>query len=162
MSMTRSEKEASVKFLTDEFNNNDAFVVCDYKGLKVNELEALRVDAKENDIKVKVVKNNLASIALKNSNKEDLVLNDTNLMVWGSSAITIAKTVFRFKKDHENLAVKSGYFEGKTVDPSVIQEFSKLPDREELLGMLASVWMGPIRNFTIGLNQLKVKKETEN
>ena len=32
---------------------------------------------------------------------------------------------------------------------------------EELLGMLASVWMGPVRNFTIGLDALRKKKKEE-
>ncbi|MDQ1267943.1 MAG: large subunit ribosomal protein, partial [Campylobacterota bacterium] len=40
-----------------------------------------------------------------------------------------------------------------------VEAFAKLPGREELLGMLASVWMGPVRNFTIGLDALRKKRE---
>ena len=51
--------------------------------------------------------------------------------------------------------------DSEAADAAKVQAFAKLPGREELLGMLASVWMGPIRNFTIGLNALKEKVEAQ-
>ena len=49
----------------------------------------------------------------------------------------------------------------KPADEKKVRAFATLPGREELLGMLASVWMGPVRNFTIGLDALKRTKEED-
>ena len=46
--MTRQEKSEIINFLSVEFKNSLAVVVCDYKGLTHKELEVLRKDAREN------------------------------------------------------------------------------------------------------------------
>ena len=44
--MTRQEKSEIIDFLSAEFKNSLAVVVCDYKGLTHKKLENLRKDAK--------------------------------------------------------------------------------------------------------------------
>ena len=61
--MTRQEKSEIINFLSVEFKNSLAVVVCDYKGLTHKELEVLRKDARENGTKVQVVKNTLVAQA---------------------------------------------------------------------------------------------------
>ncbi len=146
--MTRSQKEEVVRYLTEEFKNATAIVDCDYKGMTVPEIESLRRVAKEKGLKVRVVKNTLALIALKNNGVEDFELKDTNLLVWGNDLVDLAKTVTDFAKDHKDrFKVKQGYFEGEVADAAKIEAYSKLPSKEELLGMLLSVWTAPLRNL---------------
>lgn len=57
------------------------------------------------------------------------------------------------------LVVKSGYFEGEIVDAKHIEAVSKLPSKEELIGMLLSVWTAPARYFVTGLDNLRKQKE---
>ncbi len=146
--MTRSQKEEVVQYLTEEFKNASAIVDCDYKGMTVPEIESLRRIAKEKGLKVRVVKNTLALIALRNNGVEDFELKDTNLLVWGDDLVDLAKTVTDFAKEHKDrFKIKQGYFEGEVADASKIEAYSKLPSKEELLGMLLSVWTAPIRNL---------------
>ncbi len=146
--MTRSQKEEVVQYLTEEFKNATAIVDCDYKGMTVPEIESLRRVAKEKGLKVRVVKNTLALIALRNNGVEDFELKDTNLLVWGSDLVDLAKTVTDFAKEHKDrFKIKQGYFEGEVADASKIEAYSKLPSKEELLGMLLSVWTAPLRNL---------------
>lgn len=159
--MTRTQKAEIIDSLTNEFKAANAVVMCDYKGLTVTALEGLRKLAREKDVKVQVVKNTLATIALKNADMSGVEIKDTNIFVWGEDAIAAAKTVATFAKDNEIFVIKNAYIDGEAADAAKVEAFSKLPGREELLGMLASVWMGPIRNFTIGLNALKEKNEAE-
>ena len=160
--MTRAEKEQLVAELTTAFSESNAIVVCDYKGTKCQELESVRLFAKENDTHVKVVKNTLATIALKNAGIEDLQLKDTNLIVWGEDQIATCKVADKAATDLKNtFSIKTGALEGKVVDLATIMAMAKLPSRDELIGMLLNVWQAPVRNFTIGLDALKKKKEEE-
>jgi len=159
--MTRSEKNVIVEALTNSFKEAGAVIACDFKGLTVVELEALRKLARNSDAKVQVVKNTLASIALNNAGVTGVELNENNIFIWGNDPIGASKAVFNFAKDNDKLIIKSGIIDGEIADAARVEAFAKLPGREELLGMLASVWMGPIRNFTIGLDALRIKKEAE-
>ncbi|MDD5405382.1 MAG: 50S ribosomal protein L10 [Sulfurovaceae bacterium] len=160
--MTKAEKQQLVAELTGEFKDASAIIVCDYKGMTVFELESIRKNAREIDAKVKVVKNTLASIALKNAEQEELELVNTNLVIWGSDQLATCKiadkaaTAFKDK-----FSVKSGLLEGKVADAATITAMAKLPGREELLGMLLNVWNGPARSIAIGLQALATKRAEE-
>jgi len=160
--MTKAEKQQLVAELTNEFKDASAIIVCDYKGMSVYELEAIRKNARENDAKVKVVKNTLASIALKNADQEELELVNTNLVIWGSDQLSTCKVADKAATAYkEKFSVKSGLLEGKAVDVATITAMAKLPGREELLGMLLNVWNGPARSITIGLQALATKRAEE-
>ena len=160
--MTRAEKEELVAQLTDAFKESNAIVVCDYKGMTCKELESVRHLAAENNAHVRVVKNTLASLALANAGIDDLQLKDTNLIVWGEDQISTCKVADKAATEFKGkFTMKSGALEGKTVDLATIMAMAKLPSRDELIGMLLNVWMAPVRNFTIGLDALRQKKEEE-
>lgn len=157
--MLKSKKAEVIEKLASSLENSTAVVVCDYKGLTVANLEDLRKAAKEKDTSVQVVKNTLATIALEKAGMTGLDLRDTNIFVWSDDVIAASKVASDFAKSNDKFVVKAGYLDKELADAAKINAFAKLPGREELLGMLASVWMGPIRNFTIGLDALKRQKE---
>ena len=160
--MTRTEKEELVAQLAAEFKDAAAIIVCDYKGMSVQELETVRSMAREEEVKVKVVKNTLAKLALSQAGCDVLELKDTNLVVWGDTQVLPCKIADKaagqFK---EKFKIKAGLLEGKEAEMDTIMALAKLPTRDELLGMLLNVWNAPITNFTIGLKALADKKEAE-
>ena len=158
--MTRAQKEQLVAALSTAFSESNAIVVCDYKGMTCQELESVRALAAQNNAHVKVVKNTLARLALKNAGIEGLELKDTNLLVWGEDQIATCKVADKAATEFKDkFVLKAGALEGKAVDLATIMAMAKLPSREELLGMLLNVWQAPIRNFTIGLDALRKKRE---
>ncbi len=160
--MTRTEKEAIVNELSTAFAEQGAVIVCDYKGMTVEALEGVRALARENDVNVRVVKNTLAGIALKNANCEELELLDNNIFIWGEDQIATCKVADKSAIANKGkFSIKTGVIESKVADIATIEAMAKLPGREELLGMLLNVWNGPIRSFTIGLQALATKKEEE-
>ncbi|NPA28198.1 MAG: 50S ribosomal protein L10 [Epsilonproteobacteria bacterium] len=160
--MTKEQKRQLVAELTDAFSGANAIVVCDYKGLTCQELEKVRQLAAENEAKVKVVKNKLAMLAFKNAEVEGLELKDTNLLVWGEDQIATCKVADKAATEFKGrFVIKSGALEKKAVDLATIEAMAKLPSRDELIGMLLNVWQAPIRNFTIGLDALRKKREEE-
>lgn len=159
--MNKTQKSEIVNTLTEEFKSANAVVMCDYRGLTVSNLESLRKIARGKETKVQVVKNTLATIALNNAGMTGIDIVDTNIFVWGNDAIAAAKTVVEFAKENDKFTLRTAYIDGQAADENKVRAFATLPGREELLGMLASVWMGPVRNFTIGLDALKRKREEE-
>ena len=157
--MTKTQKAEVVDQLQTAFANTTAVVICDYKGLTVSDLEELRGAAKAKDTSVQVVKNTLATIALKGAGMEGVEIKDTNIFVWSDDVISASKIAADFAKKNDKFVIKAGYLDGEAADTAKIEAFAKLPGREELLGMLAATWMAPIANFTIGLDALRRQKE---
>jgi large subunit ribosomal protein L10 len=157
--MTKTQKAEIIEVLSNEFKDAQSVIFCDYKGLSVSKLEGLRNIARVKDAKVQVVKNTLATIALKNAGLSGIEIKDTNIFVWGDDSIAASKVVSDFAKDNDKFVIKQAYIDREPANAAKVEAFAKLPGREELLGMLASVWMGPVRNFTIGLDALRQKRE---
>ena len=160
--MTRENKNEIVNFLTEEFKTSGAIVVASYKGSSHKNLEELRVWADEAEVKVRVSKNKLVGIALKNAELPELELNNENIFIWAENQVAACKVADKFATaNKETFVIKTGIIEGEVADLATINAFAKLPGREELLGMLAATWMAPVANFTIGLDALRKKKEEE-
>ncbi len=157
--MTKDKKSAIIETLSSEFKDCN-IAICDYKGLNVKQLESFRVAVYSENIKVQVIKNTLASIAFKNVGINDLKLKDTNIFVWGKDQIALAKAITQFATQTDGkFIIKHGFFEGSVVDVKYIDTVSKMPSRDELLGMLLSVWMGPVRYFVTAMDNLRKQKE---
>jgi large subunit ribosomal protein L10 len=160
--MTRTRKEELVAQMTAEFKDAGAIIVCDYKGMTVEKLEVVRNLAKAEDIKVQVVKNKLAAIALQNAGCEAVDLKDTNIVIWGEAQVTPCKIADKAASDFKDtFSIKTGLILGEVASLETINAMAKLPTRDELLGMLLNVWNAPVQNFTIGLSALAAKKEEE-
>lgn len=160
--MTKEEKLKLVANLSENFKDANAMIICDYKGLKVKQLESLRKSSKDSNICVQVIKNKLASIALKKAGYKETELKDTNIYIWSNDQISLSKVVCRFQEaNNERFSVKFGYFDGEIVDSKHIIAVSKLPSKDELIGMLLSVWTAPARYFVTGLDNLKKQKEEQ-
>lgn len=160
--MTKNEKTQMIEHLSSEFKNASALLVCDYKGLNVKSLDELRKSARTQEIKVQVVKNTLAKISMDNAGYPDLGLKNTNIFIWGNDQIGLSKLAAKFgEANKEKFAIKNGCFDGEKVELDHIMAISKLPSRDELIGMLLSVWTAPARYFVTGLDNLKKQKEQE-
>lgn len=160
--MTKQEKIDLVNDLSASFTDSNV-IICDYKGLSVKELDKLRSNIRSIQSNVKVIKNKLANIAFGNASIKDIKLRDTNIFIWGKDQISLSKSVQNFADSNkEKFSIKIGYFDGKLVDVDYIEAISKLPSRDELLGMLLSVWMAPLRYFVTGIDNLRKDRENNN
>lgn len=159
--MTRDQKQEVIARLSDDFTTSNAIVVCNYKGIVTKQLEVLRDTAREAGVKVEVIKNTLATIALEKAGKTGLNLKDTNIYLWSEDSLLVTKIAAKFAEKNNAFEIKYGHIDGEVADVAKIVALSKMPSRDELLAMLLQVWNAPIQNFTIGLNALKTKKEQE-
>ena len=160
--MTRTRKEELVAEMTEAFKGAGAIIVCDYKGMTVENLEIVRNLAKDEETKVQVVKNKLARIALKNAGCEDIEFTDTNLVIWGDAQVTPCKIADQAATQfNDSFSIKTGLIQGEVASMETINAMAKLPTRDVLIGMLLNVWNAPVQNFTIGMDALSKKLEEE-
>jgi large subunit ribosomal protein L10 len=159
--MKKELKQQIVEELTQEFTKDVSVFYADFKGQTVKDLEALRKTIREAEGKARVVKNTLARIAFKN-NGVDVDFEENNIFVWGEDQITLAKLLMKHATAHKNtFKIKGAVIEGEVKDAAYVEEVSKLPTKEELLGMVAFMMKAPIAKFAWGLNKLAEKKEQE-
>ena len=159
--MNKAKKQEVVEQLTAEFTKDVSIYVCDYKGSKTKDLEGLRNAVREAEGKVQVVKNNLARIALANNDIE-ASFEENNIFIWGEDQITLAKIIVNYAKEHKDeFKVKSAVIEGEVKDSDYVIEVSKLPTKDELLGMVAYMMKAPLTKFAFGLQNLIEKKSEE-
>ena len=134
--MTRIEKESLVKSLVPQFEKSGAIIVGNYKSLTVTELENLRKVARENNVKVQVIKNSLVKVALKESNINGLTLKNMNIFLWGSDAINTAKVAFNFSEKNEKFKLANSYIDGNVVEANKVEVFAKSPGKKNFLECL--------------------------
>ena len=161
--MIKSRKHEIISNLSEEFKSASAVIACSYKGLSHKSLEDLRKNADASDVKVRVIKNTLAHLSIKSAGYENIEFDGPNIFLWSDDQIAACKISSNFAKadKKELFSIKTGLIDGKVASKETINTFASLPGREELLGMLLSVWTAPARNFVTGLDNLKAKKEGE-
>jgi len=159
--MKKELKQQIVEELSKEFTSDVSIFYADFKGQTVKQLEELRKAVREAEGKTRVVKNTLARIAFKNNGIE-VDFEDNNVFVWGEDQITLAKILVKHAKNYkDSFKIKGAVIEGEVKDVAYVEEVSKLPTKDELLGMVAFMMKAPIAKFAWGLNKLIEKKEQE-
>ena len=153
--------EIIVRQLSAEFARAEGMVIVSLNGLTVEETENLREALAEGGVRLRMVRNRLASLALKSRGLElgAEVLAGNVACAWGSSedTIKIAKAVrkalrARDPKKKGKLAFRGGFFEGNPLDARSAEALAELPGRDELRAMLLGLLSGPARSLATLLN----------
>ena len=154
------QKQAVVKEIADKLDNAKTFLLLNYQGLTVSEFAELRRSLREVNSDVKIYKNTLMNLALKDKKIE---LNDymegPNAYLFADSIIEPIKVVSKFAKDHPALEIRVGYIDSEIADSKVINEYATIPSMEGLLTMFAGGLIEHVRNLSIGLNLYAEKLE---
>jgi len=170
--VARPEKEAVVKELTDKFSSAKSLVITDYLGLNVAEMTELRKQLREAGVEFKVVKNTLATIAaneVEMNNMTEFFSGPTAIAFGEDDAVSPAKILVDFAKDHEVVEIKAGLLDGELISKDKVNSLAEIPSREVLLaqafaGMkaplngLVNVLQGNIRGLVQVLGQIKDQK----
>jgi large subunit ribosomal protein L10 len=142
--MDRSQKEHTVKELEEIFDGAGSVVMADYSGMTVAEMENLRAKLREQGATFRVVQNRLAKIAMKGRSFEAASEKFTGpiAIAWAEDMISAPKVTVEFAKDSQSLEIIGGFMGEEIFDTSGVEALSKLPSREELIGMAAQRLIG--------------------
>ncbi|UPQ86353.1 50S ribosomal protein L10 [Ignavigranum ruoffiae] len=153
--VSKEAKQAEIDQLVEDFKSSSAILVVDFLGLSVAEVTALRKELRDNDVKMKVVKNTLLRRAAAQAEIEGLdeYFSGPTAIVFSEDIVAPAKILTEQVKNLDALEIKGGMIEGKVASLADIETVAKLPSREGLLSMLLSVLQAPMRNTASVLSQ---------
>ncbi len=159
----RAAKAAVVKEIKANIDNSVSTVIAENVGLTVTELNDLRNELKENNIKFKVYKNTLSKLAVKDGQFKDFsnFLNGPTVTAFnnGDDETAAIRIIDKFAQEHKNLKIKAASLEGRLLTSQEISEIAAIPGREGLLTMLASALISPLRDITVALHLYNEQKQ---
>ena len=153
-----SEKNLQVKKnvvseISEKLDNSKTLLLVDYRGMTVAEISGLRNELKKNGSDLKVYKNTLASLALKDKGiKLDDYMTGPNAYIFSKDIIEPIKIVSEVAKKNDNLTIKAGYIDGEFASVETINEYASIPSYEGLLTMFAGGLIEHLKNLSIALN----------
>lgn len=149
--MSRHTKEQVVEDIVTRLESAQGFYLTDFTGLNVKSITDLRARLRNAGVEYVVVKNTLARRALQGLDLPDIAdffTGPTGLVIGREDAVTAAKILDEFAKEHDNRpTVKVGIVERRSVSADEIGRIAKLPPREQLLAELAGALQAPLAQF---------------
>ena len=159
MSLSLEQKKAVVESVSNVLAGAQAAALADYRGLTVAQMTDLRRQARESQVYLRVIKNNLARRAVEGSRfeclKEEFV--GPVVLAAGEDPVAVAKVLSKFAKDNKLLRVKVAAMGGKLISTAELDTLAKLPGREQLLAQLLGTMQAPIQSFVRILNEVPSK-----
>lgn len=139
MAIGLEDKKAIVAEVQQAAQSAVSAVVADARGVSVGNMTALRKEAREAGVWMKVVRNTLARRAVEGTSYESLKDSfvGPTLIAFSTEHPGAAARIFKaFAKTNEKFELKTAVFEGEVVDVGVL---ASLPTYDEAIAKLMSV-----------------------
>jgi large subunit ribosomal protein L10 len=164
MAKSKQQKADSKDKLVKLFKDSSSVVFTDYQGLTVPKADLLRKRMREQNVSYMVAKKSIINLAAKEAGLEVDVKTMPGMIgvAFGSEdEIAPAKILGDMTKETP-IKLVGGIFGKKAMPKDQVIALSKLPGKQQLLGMLVSVIAGPMSGFVRALDAIGKKKETAN
>lgn len=149
MSLNRNEKAAVVTDVAAQAAKSQTLALAEYRGLTVDHLNKLRVEARAKGVYLHVLKNTLARRAVAGTPFECIAESMVGPLIYGFSedAVAAAKVISDFAKTNDKLVIKGGAYGGKALDVSAVKALASVPSKEVLLAQLLGLMQSPVSRF---------------
>ena len=148
--MERSQKQVVIEALRGKLAKAAVAVVCDFKGIKVSEVDTVRSQLRKEGVEYQVVKNTLAGLAMDDSMRKALdpfLVGPTAIAFTDGDPTAPARILTHLAKTIVSLKVKAGYLEGRALSAKDIEALASMPGKPELQAMLLGLFMEPATQF---------------
>jgi large subunit ribosomal protein L10 len=146
--MSKYVKEMMMDQLRSDLDGSKSLLILDLKDLDAVAEHGLRRDLRKKSIRLRVLKNSLARRVFTDMGMDGLskYLKGPSAIAWGGEGITeLAKEVAAQVKTLKKPEIKGGAVEGVVVGPDQVDDITKLPSREVLIGQVIALLLGPAR-----------------
>jgi large subunit ribosomal protein L10 len=160
LALNFEQKQVIVAEVAEVARTAFSAVAAEYRGITVEEMTELRVQARTNGVYLRVVKNTLARRAVKDTEFECMTEGLTGPLVLAFSQEdpgAAARVIKDFAKQNDQLNVKLVAIGGQILAPSELETLAKLPTYDQALSMLMSVMQAPIQKLAQTMNEVPGK-----
>jgi len=159
LSLNLEEKKAVVAEVSEKIAQAQAVVLAEYRGLAVERMTQLRVNARASGVYLRVLKNTLARRAVAGTPFEQLADHMVGPLAYGISEdpVAVAKVLNEFAKGNDKFVIKAGAMPNKVMSREDVASLATMPSRDELLAKLLGTMQAPIATFVRTLNEVPTK-----
>ena len=160
LSLNRNEKAAVIEGVSAQAARSQTLAMAEYRGLTVEHLNKLRVDARAKGVYLHVLKNSLAQRAVAGTPFEVAQGAMVGPLIYSFSedAVAAAKVVADFAKGNDKLVIKGGAYAGKALDADGVKALAAIPSREVLIAQVAGLLKSPIQRMAVVLAAVAEKR----
>jgi len=160
LALNREQKEAIVAEVAEVAGSAFSAIAAEYRGLTVSQMTALRREARNNGVYLRVVKNTLARRAVEGTDFECMQDELTGPLVLAFSQEdpgAAARVIKDFAKDNDELVVKIVSIGGKMLGPGDIETLAKMPTYDQAISILMGTMLAPVQKLVSTLNEVPGK-----
>jgi large subunit ribosomal protein L10 len=156
LGLNLESKQAVVAEISAEVAKAQAIILAEYRGLEVGMMTDLRKKARESGVFLRVLKNTLASRAVKGTQFEKLADSMVGPLIYGISddPVAVAKVLSDFAKTNEHFVIKGGAMPGVVISTNEVKALASMPSRDQLIAQLMGTMKAPIQKFVSTLNEV--------
>jgi large subunit ribosomal protein L10 len=148
--MSKYVKEMMMDQLRSDLDGSKSVLILDLMGLGAIAEHKLRDDLRKKSIRIRTLKNTLARRVFTEMGLEGLsrYLEGPSVAVWGGAGVAelakeISAQVKTLSKTPKKPVIKGGAVDGVVISPTQVEDITKLPSREALLGRVVSLALSP-------------------
>ena len=143
--MNKEKKQNYIKEMSTQFDKSEAVIVAHYQGLTVKQLDDLRKQMREHGIIFKVTKNRITKLAIEKTKCKNLsnLFSGPTAVALSEDAITSAKILTKFSKDHTNLKILGGIMGNDILDVAGVKNVASLPTLDEARAKIVGILRAP-------------------
>jgi len=141
----RAAKRELVTALHDVFKDTGVIVVAHYAGMTVAQMTDYRRRMAEAGGKVKVAKNRLAKLALKDTSADGIadLFKGPTCVAYSKDPIAAAKVAVSYAKGNDKLVILGGAMGNTVLDARSVKALAELPSLDELRAKLIGLLNAP-------------------
>jgi large subunit ribosomal protein L10 len=141
----RAEKRKLVSTLNEAWKNTGVMVVAHYTGMTVAQMTDYRKRVREAGGQVKVAKNRLAKLALKDTVAEGVsdLLRGQTCLAYSEDPVAAARISVRYAKENDKLIILGGSMGKTLLDMNGVKALAELPTLDELRATLIALLNAP-------------------
>lgn len=143
MPLNRSQKVENLDEVTKLFESSKVVVLTDYRGIKVEDVTALRRQVRQAKGRFKVVKNTISRRVFKDDTYAAFrgLLKGSSALAFGQGdAVELVKKITEFTKTNKKLTIRAGLMDGQMLSVAELTVLATLPPKPQLMAQIMG-WM---------------------
>jgi len=141
----RAGKKELIDSLHASLKDTGTIVVAHYAGMTVAHMTEFRKRVKEAGGSVKVTKNRLAKLALKDTDAAGIIdlFKGPTVVAYSKDPVAAARVAVKYSKDNDKLVILGGTMGKNVLDPNGVKALADLPSLDELRAKLIGLLNAP-------------------